>query len=551
MPSSTRRSVKPSRSLTFSTKRLLGWIDLFSWFVAVLFLMLVELSLLALTFLAPRSLAFWMSIAQFLTIPPHIVFFQADLLYFLWIFVLILLDSSLPWFIFYLGKYAVVDFLEWKHFSHLRQLRIYKSTRQQLAYLYMLALFENEQVQRLRQRKYQQAGDSEDDPAFTFAASTSTIQPVGPFSWFYLKLSNYLFPPTFPAQARAIATYVRQVSNPSSYTIVDHSPLQTSVEGDSQRKQFTLQAEPVEKKRCGCIYVYTLYPQIYLGEGKQIPLRIKVPRQLELLLCLATYARQQTTYGDDLVNCVYEWRYSEENKEQLQKKLHKDAAKLRKIFEVASQKAGLPYVDPITVEGRGQHAIWRLSEVYEVEDLVALETFYQRELEVAKKGREVNLQRFRDLYDMVISYYHGGFLVRLLHQEQVGEWAQKLQSRYHKMYRQILWDVAEYERILGMGEQPEEQRDCFKRAAQLYEQYAFEIFHRPQKLKVQEEHGQMSEYALQQSMLLYHWAGEDQAAYRVRYEYFKMMRRRFQGWTPQPQTEQAWKEVTQEGDNKA
>ena len=546
MTPSPQRCVRLFRSLPFNKDRLMEWVAYFYWFFTVLFLLFTELSLLYLAIMAPKALVFWRWIAQFQSIPPHIVSLPMDPSYFLWMPVLIVFVSGLPWFIYYFGKSAVIDFLEWRRFSHLRQLRLHQNIKQQLAYLYMFARSENERVQFLRQRRYQQAGDN---LLFTFTAPINTIQPVGPFSWLYLRLSNYLFPPSFPAQARAIATYVRQVVDPglagTEDTEVDHTTLQASAEGDSQSQQVLPQAEQVEKKRHGCLYLFTPYPQLFLGENKQIPVRVKTLRLLELLAYLATHAKQHV-HWDDIDARVYEWRYPEKNTHQRQAILHRDAAHLREILEAASQEAELPFVDPLPTEGRGRHAIWQLADAYEVVDLVALEAFYHQELEAIRKGQEIDLQRFRTFYGLVISYYQNGFLKGLLRKAEVGDWAKKLHGHYREKYWCILWEIAEYERTIGMRGQQEEQQDCCRRAAQLYERYALETAPMPQEAQIQEPHTHMSEDALQQSMRLYHRAEDDRAAYRVRHDYFKMMHRRFRGWTPRSQTEQVWREIMQE-----
>jgi hypothetical protein len=179
-------------------------------------------------------------------------------------------------------------------------------------------------------------------------------------------------------------------------------------------------------------------------------------------------------------------------------------------------------------------------------DLVALEAFYHQELEALRKGQDIDLQRFRSLYELVISYYHNGFLKGLLRKAEAGNWAKQLHNHYREIYRRILWEAAEYERTFGMRVQQEGQQDCCGRAAQLYERYALETAPMPQEAQIQKEHTHVSEDALQQAMRLYHRTGDDRAAYRLRHDYFKMMRRRFPDWTPHSQTEQVWREIMQE-----
>lgn len=546
MSQSPQRSEKPPRTLPFITWRISEGSVYLWWLVAIIVLLTAELELLTLTFLTPQALALWEGLTRFLPIPRHFVFLQLNPVSYLWLFVLILLNYGLTWCIYYIGKFVVLDFLEWKRFSHARQLRRYKSMRQQLAYLYMLARFENERIWSLRRPRKLQTGAAGSDSLFTFAEPLGTIQAVGPFSWFYLRLSNYLFPPAFPEQARTIARYVQQMNAPGpTYTEpVEDNQRQPLEEEESQDQQGVLQVERDEKQRSGCLYLFTPQVNLFLGTNEQIPLRIKSSRQLELLIYLAVKTGQEVIQWDDIVANVFEWRYPGKNVEELHEKLHKDAAQLRELFEKALRKAGLPYADPIPTEGRGLHTIWRLADAYEAVDLIALETFYRQELEAIRKGREIDLQRFRDLCETVVGYYQNGFLTGLLRKAQVGDWAKKCHSQYREMYWRILWEAAEYEYTLGKSAQREEQHRWFSQAAQLYQRYALET---ASATPVgQEGPTQLGEYTFGQAMHLYHLTGNHHSARRVHHEYIARIKRRFPDWKPEPQTEQIWREITQE-----
>lgn len=170
------------------------WFVFIFLFYTILFLCLSELNLLILTFTTPRALAFWMEVMQLQFVPPHGLLLKNPFS-FLGMCILILTDMGFLWFTSACGKWVVGDFLEWKYLPHLHQVRMYQRTRQQLTYLYMLARSENERMQLLHQRM--QVRVHEDASSSLLAAPTSVIQPVGPFSKFYLFLSNYLFPLPF------------------------------------------------------------------------------------------------------------------------------------------------------------------------------------------------------------------------------------------------------------------------------------------------------------------------------------------------------------------
>ena len=206
-PQQTRRSPRSPRF-----DRFLGWFSYLLWLVSVFCLFLTDLDLLSLTFLLPQSRAFWQEMIPFRLAVPPAASPQPEPQVGLFVVGLLLLDVGLLWFTYAYGKHAIVDFLAWKNFSSMRQLAVSHSTRRQLAFLYTLARFENERFQFAQFRRKGEIPSQEWSRQENLS-SDGTLRRVGPFSWFYLLLFNYLLPPSAIQERQAFFTYLRQFAS--------------------------------------------------------------------------------------------------------------------------------------------------------------------------------------------------------------------------------------------------------------------------------------------------------------------------------------------------
>jgi hypothetical protein len=542
VPHSNQRSGVFAFSIRHQVDRVFTWISEGFDFYVGLVLLSQELRLFYSTFLAPNTIIFWYQLIRFQSQPWSGVSWHY-LLSCMTMFLIVLVNIAVLGIIYYWFKSAVMRVVVRRRHSHLHQLSVYLRAKRDVAYLEVLARFENERRRFLRRGRHPKAGSGVYDPFAAFSPQT-TIEPVGPFSWLYLWLSHYLFPPSSPVEAgpqEMEGTRIQDqqvvegsVVQPENGHTADRSA-KVAVEASMQELLAITPAKPEAAQPCVCLSFFNdLTVQI---EGqKGTPLGIKDRRQQELLVYLAMQAREKPVHWGDIVRDVYKWRYRKENKEQLHEKLLKDARDLRQFFEAELHQAGLPYIDPIVVKGRGKQATWHLADAYKVKDLTELEEISLQAREATKKEKSIDLEQFRRTVEQVVESYNEGFLALLLKKKEIGPWANTYYHRYRNLYRQLLGDAADFEYTACQREQPEDQFGCLRRVARLYERYAFFCIST-------EGHIHTGEGALQRGIETYHLAGEDWTARHMYNRYIDRMKQRSPGWTPSRQTQKMLEEI--------
>lgn len=419
-----------------------------------------------------------------------------------------------------------------------------------LAYLKVIARFENERIRIVRGHEtislnmHPQSEPSE--------ASTNTLELVGPISWLYMRLSAYLFPPLSPSKGEvtpssSLTTKTENhqvlagdidVANTtpieSKSSIVEKELLQkSSAVAQAEQLNQELAALPVEYKRD--IYILgSLKVEVGKEGEKSRAIIIKSETQRDLFAYIATANKPITWENIDID--VYEPILSDKNTEQRKRRLEKDARHLRDLFRKASEQAGIPYIDPIIVEGKGPGAIWHLAADYQVKDITML-ILLHGEIKAIKMGKAVDIQSLRELTDdVVMSYNH--FLASELYKKEVINWAIEPYQLYREMFREIVWDLAKIEYEYGMRpeQHPEESKISFKRAALLWEKYAFIFIPQSNKELMRKGKARLSELALQEAMKMYLHAGDEQSAHRIFHSYTDLMKRRFPNFEPDSKT---------------
>jgi hypothetical protein len=277
----------------------------------------------------------------------------------------------------------------------------------------------------------------------------------------------------------------------------------------------------------------------------QLQGHVRNPRQQELLAYLAQAARERPVVWTNVVTASYGVHLSEEDPEVLRKKLDDDVKALRKLFERLCRQAGLPYINPIQVDGHGRGSTYRLADAYVVADIRRMEWLVEQ-LRRIKQGEvdHIDLQIFREECDAVRQSYAEGFLGQQRREKMTGEWVDAYYIRYRTMYQQLLLDSADYEYAVGKTQQDEERKVSFKRAVDLYEQYVL-VTSALLSEKVRPE-GQtlLNEHALRQCMTISGLLGDVSSARRVYAQFVKTVTRRLRDWQPEPQTVQVYEEVT-------
>lgn len=520
----------------------LAWCSVFLWLSIGLFLLLNELTLLSSTFLTPRATLFWYQLIRLQAwhwsgVSNHFLLTCGYML------ILLLYNIAQSWISYYCLKTSVGELLAWKRIPHFYQQYAHESAQLQLAILRALARFENERRRFLHVGRHPKGGSGAHDPCTAFAEQ-SAIEPIGPFSWLYLWLSNYLFPPSSPVEARPQGmeeTMIQDqrvvegsVVQPENGHTADESA-KVAGEASTQELLAIPSAKPEAAQPYVCLsFLNDLTVQVEGRKGTR--LQIKAQRQQELLAYLAIQAREKTVHWGDIVRDVYKWRYPKEKKEQLHEKLLKDTSYLRQFFEVALHQAGLPCINPIVVTGKGQHATWCLADAYKVKDLTALEEISLQAREATKKEKSIDLEQFRRAYEQVVESYTESFLALLLKKKEVGKWANTFYHRYRNLYRQLLSDAADFEYTACQREQQEDRLGCLRRVARLYERYAFFCIST-------EGYSHTGEGALQRGIETYHLAGEDWTARNMYNRYIDRMKQRSPGWTPSRQTQKMLEEI--------
>jgi hypothetical protein len=164
-------------------------------------------------------------------------------------------------------------------------------------------------------------------------------------------------------------------------------------------------------------------------------------------------------------------------------------------------------------------------------DVPLLETT-SRQLARAKLQASEDEQALRETYEAALQLSGEGFLEHLERVNYDGSWAKRYAKSYRAMRHQLLWDAAEYEQAQGEIAGGEARRDCFRRSAQLYREYAFATIP-----------GTASERALQQSITIAGKIEEKSLADRTYCEYVEALKRRFPRREIDPSITQVWKEI--------
>ncbi len=125
-------------------------------------------------------------------------------------------------------------------------------------------------------------------------------------------------------------------------------------------------------------------------------------------------------------------------------------------------------------------------------------------------------------------------------------WASRYHETYRTKYQQILLDLAQYERELGETLQEDQQSVCFRRAAELYQAYAFATL---PKDELELERGRLaggdSEQALRHSIAMYSRGKDAISARRVYGRYIEQMKQYCPTWEADSRTQKLWQRISQ------
>jgi len=284
------------------------------------------------------------------------------------------------------------------------------------------------------------------------------------------------------------------------------------------------------------IFVFGEVHGVITGK-KEVVVSIKNARQRKLLAFLATVARELKVDWEFIVNKIYDTKDGKDPA-ALRKLLDDDIKAIRDAFKAAFVKAGLPYVNPIFVDGKGDNVPKRLADPYQVVDLNSLEEIAQQVVRVKREGPG-GIRAVRGVYSEVLQSVAQGFIgrqVRDINADLIDSWETEYVERYHQKYVRLLQDCTECEGALGERLSGEEQRVCYWQAAHLYKQLAFE--QRPVELvRVNSQSlATLSEHALRQSMKFFGRLNDVLAIEQTFSEYRNKMRQISSDWQANNQT---------------
>jgi hypothetical protein len=437
-------------------------------------------------------------------------------------FLMLLMLVILPGVAVYLVRDGIFSMLAWSRDPNGQALKQMQRERVHLAYLRVKALEENEQNYYLKYGTF---------PPSSSAYSPTISKYAGPWSFYYVTLSNYLrLPPPAPKQRR------RETSS-----MVD----MTSTLEEAQKP---IASFPAHVQVAYALFVFGGVRFLLRG-AKTVEVAVKSFRVRELLAYLALPAREKGRIRDDIVNAIHEDHALRDDDDPDGNALKKardafayDVKALGKLLQQACREADLLYIDPVESD-RGAGAFHRLADAYVVEDVTRL-TRLEEQLTTMKKTSvtPLALEAFRADYTEVLELYEDGLLGRELRQ-RAAPWYKPYYTHYQEIYQQVLQGLAEYELGLGCEQQGEERKASLRQAASLYEQCAFLTAPSGAELE-QGSYAPLSEHALRQCLRAYGLLGDLSSAHQVYHQYLKTLKRKFRSWHPDPQTVQIFQEVT-------
>jgi hypothetical protein len=462
---------------------------------------------------------------------------------------LILAHLALIGCIYYMGKYTVTEVVLCVKYPDERYVYLKANMEALVDHLKVLALSENK---RIRITRHQETMHLPMNPSDELSESASSLKIVGPISWLYIRLSAYLLPqPSLsngeatPNLSMATKTDNQQVVE-GSIAVVNSTPIETKSsiveKGLLQESTPVVQAEhlhqelatlPVECYRD--IYILGAL-RVEIGKVGEKSWTIIIKSKTQRLLFAYIVTADKLITWENIEVDVYEPILKDKNTVQRRRRLEKDARHLRDLFRKASEQAGLLYIDPIIVEGKGPGATWHLAAEYQLKDIAMLKDL-QKAIETIKMGKAVNIQSLRVIADnIVMSYEH--FLASDLDKNEILNWALKPYHMFREMYREIVWDIAkiEHEYGLKLDQHTDESKVALKRAAMFWEKYAFKFMPQSVRELGREGKARLSESALKEAMSLYLGVGDEQSAQHVYHSYNDFMRRRFPGFEPDSKT---------------
>jgi DNA-binding SARP family transcriptional activator len=393
-------------------------------------------------------------------------------------------------------------------------IKLLRRERAQLAYWRVLAEEENE-IDRHWRRLWRGRQPPDDD---ALSAPRPLRKYAGPASFAYVTLSAYLgIPPaSLHYEDEITSTMPPQAEKPSSE--VPESP--------------------------GAPYQVLLFgsARIQIVGETCVEVVIKSWRQRALLAYLALVAREKETQWEHLVNRLYEKDGEGIDKERLQEDLYSDVKALRRLVRERCDQAGIPYIDPIEVSGRGRGARYRLAQAYQLVDLARFDRLMERLERIRQTSTHTDdLLDLRAEYRAVLAAYAGGLLGQQVRENRIGTWATPYYLDYRNKYHRLLHDLAEYEHRLSAKEQGEERKASLLRAVKLYEECALQAAPTQQ---IERKEGYLSEHALRECFLIYGELGDRASAQHLKSVYSRTMKRRFSDWELQPETEKVFEAIT-------
>lgn len=279
--------------------------------------------------------------------------------------------------------------------------------------------------------------------------------------------------------------------------------------------------------------------RVFLTKGSEkIEVRIRSTRQRELLAYLAMRTKEHKEITWQIIATeMYERRIPDNLKKQRQA-LDNDVKQIRNLLELASQGQGLSYVDPIVAE-KGENALWQLNPVYEAIDIIKFESTAEK-MKKIRQGPFIDSQQVREDYATALESYGKGFATQQRQKQDIGKWANRYYGQYLAMYRELILNIASFEYAFGETVSGKEQEDCFRQAAQFYQQYAWATMPNPDDVLERAGQAQQRERTIQSCLEILSRIGDEESGDRIYSKYRDVMEQKSPDWIEDPQTKKLW-----------